>query len=58
MTQTGGLTILLAWAIFGVLLAVLAYFLLRHKPDPMQDQEHPEAGTWPAVRPPAGRDGS
>jgi hypothetical protein len=34
MTQTGGLTVLLAWAIFGALLAVLAYLLLRHEKDP------------------------
>lgn len=37
MTQTGGLVILLAWTIFGGLLAVLAFLLLRHKKDPLQD---------------------
>lgn len=34
MTQTGGLTVLLAWAIFGAILAVLAYLLLRHEKTP------------------------
>jgi hypothetical protein len=37
MTQTGGLTVLFAWAIFGALLAVLAYLLLRHEKDPLED---------------------
>ena len=37
MTQTGGLVILLAWVLFGAILAVLAYFLLRHQTDPLQE---------------------
>jgi hypothetical protein len=56
MTQTGGLTILLAaWAIFGALLAVLVYFMLRHKPDPLLDQDRPVSGIWPSDGPPGGR---
>jgi hypothetical protein len=48
MTQTGGLVILLAWAIFGILLAILAYVLLRAEKDPLQDLstvtvDHPDA---------------
>jgi hypothetical protein len=58
MTQTGGLVILLAWAIFGALLAVLAYFLLRDERDPLHDQERPEPGTWPSDPPPPGRENS
>jgi hypothetical protein len=41
MTQTGGLVILYAWLIFGGLLAVLAYLLLRHEQDPLQDLKRP-----------------
>jgi hypothetical protein len=37
MTQTGGLVILFAWLIFAGLLAILAYLLLRHEQDPLQD---------------------
>ena len=37
MTETGGLVILLAWTIFGGLLGALAFLLLRHKKDPLQD---------------------
>jgi hypothetical protein len=37
MTQTGGLVILYAWLIFAGILAVLAYLLLRHEQDPLQD---------------------
>jgi hypothetical protein len=59
MTQTGGLTVLLAWAIFGALLAVLAYLLLRHGKDPLQDLAAPTAdqpqpppgGTFPPGSP-------
>jgi hypothetical protein len=43
MTQTGGLTILFAWAIFAALLAVLAYLLLRHGKDPLEDAAAPTA---------------
>jgi hypothetical protein len=48
MTQTGGLVILLAWVIFGILLAILAYVLLRAEKDPLQDLsavtvDHPDA---------------
>ena len=54
MTQTGGLTVLCAWLIFAGLLAVLAYLLLRHEQDPLQDLHRPGAddgasgGTKPA----------
>jgi hypothetical protein len=41
MTQTGGLVILYAWAIFAGLLTVLAYLLLRHEQDPLQDLNRP-----------------
>jgi hypothetical protein len=37
MTQTGGLAVLLAWVLFGALLAVLGYFLLRPMTDPRQE---------------------
>lgn len=37
MTQTGGLIILYAWILFGAILAILAYLLLRHEKDPLQD---------------------
>jgi hypothetical protein len=43
MTQTGGLDILLAWAIFGALLAALAFLLLRHEKDPLDDVTTPTA---------------
>jgi hypothetical protein len=42
MTQTGGLVILYAWLIFAGLLAVLAYLLLRHEQDPLQDLNRPD----------------
>ena len=42
MTQTGGLTVLCAWLIFAALLAVLAYLLLRHEQDPLQDLTRPD----------------
>jgi hypothetical protein len=59
MTQTGGLTVLLAWAIFGAILAVLAYLLLRREKDPLQDlaaptadqPEPPPGGTFPPDSP-------
>ena len=41
MTQTGGLVILYAWLIFAGLLATLAYLLLRHEQDPLQDLSRP-----------------
>jgi hypothetical protein len=41
MTQTGGLVILYAWLIFAGLIAVLAYLLLRHEQDPLQDLSRP-----------------
>jgi hypothetical protein len=37
VTQTGGLIILYAWILFGAILAILAYLLLRHEKDPLQD---------------------
>jgi hypothetical protein len=59
VTQTGGLVVLLAWIIFGVILAVLAYLLLRHEKDPLQDAgaptvDHPEpqpTGNSPDAQP-------
>jgi hypothetical protein len=41
MTQTGGLVVLYAWLIFGGLLSILAYLLLRHEQDPLQDLTRP-----------------
>ena len=41
MTQTGGLTVLFAWLIFAGLLTILAYLLLRHEQDPLQDLTRP-----------------
>jgi hypothetical protein len=41
MTQTGGLTVLFAWLIFAGLLTILAYLLLRHEQDPLDDQDRP-----------------
>lgn len=41
MTQTGGLVILYAWLIFAGLLTTLAYLLLRHEQDPLQDLSRP-----------------
>jgi hypothetical protein len=41
MTQTGGLVILYAWAIFAGLLTILACLLLRHEQDPLQDLTRP-----------------
>ena len=41
MTQTGGLTVLFAWLIFAGLLAILAYLLLRHEQDPLEDLDRP-----------------
>lgn len=52
MTQTGGLAVLLAWILFGALLAVLAYFLLRHERDPLQEIA---TSTIDEVAPPGGR---
>jgi hypothetical protein len=43
VTQTGGLVILLAWTLFGAILAILAYLLLRHEKDPLQDVMTPTA---------------
>jgi hypothetical protein len=53
MTQTGGLTVLFAWLIFAGLLTVLAYLLLRHEQDPLQDltrtgPDHDDA--WPGTK--------
>ena len=54
MTQTGGLVILYAWAIFAGLLAVLGYLLLRHEQDPLQDLNRPGTdGDVPADTKPA-----
>jgi hypothetical protein len=54
MTQTGGLTVLFAWLIFAGLLAILAYLLLRHEQDPLQDLTRPGTdGDVPADTKPA-----
>jgi hypothetical protein len=53
MTQTGGLVILYAWLIFAGLLAVLAYLLLRHEQDPLQDLARPspdDDDAWPGTK--------
>jgi hypothetical protein len=50
MTQTGGLVILLAWAIFGAILAVLAFLLLRPAKDPFEDISAPTADQPAAPR--------
>ena len=51
MTQTGGLVILYAWLIFAGLLAVLAYLLLRHEQDPLQDLNRPGQDHQDETRP-------
>jgi hypothetical protein len=54
MTQTGGLTVLFAWLIFAGLLTILAYLLLRHEQDPLQDLTRPGTdGNVPADTKPA-----
>ena len=53
MTQTGGLVILYAWLIFAGLLAILAYLLLRHEQDPLQDLTRPGDGDVPGGTKPA-----
>jgi hypothetical protein len=53
MTQTGGLVILYAWLIFAGLLAILAYLLLRHEQDPLQDLTRPspdDDDAWPGPK--------
>lgn len=37
MTQVGGLDVLLAWAMFVLLLVVLAWFVLRRHVDPIDE---------------------
>jgi hypothetical protein len=37
MTQVGGLDVLLAWAMFVVLLLVLGWFVLRQHADPIDE---------------------
>jgi hypothetical protein len=41
VTQTGGLVVLLAWIIFGAILALLAFFLLRPAKDPLDEVSAP-----------------
>jgi hypothetical protein len=53
MTQTGGLIILLAWAIFGAILAVLVFILLRPAKDPLEDISAPTADQPAAGQPTA-----
>ncbi|NHN54648.1 hypothetical protein G9U51_02485 [Calidifontibacter sp. DB0510] len=36
MTQTGGLVVLAAWVMFGVLVTLLAWTVLRHHDDPVR----------------------
>jgi hypothetical protein len=65
VTQTGGLVILLAWTLFGAILAALAYVLLRSEKDPLQDlsaptvdqPDAPPGSTFPAERPDIAADG-
>ena len=45
MTDVGGLDVLFAWTMFGALLAVLAYLLLRHRPEPVDAVEQAERET-------------
>jgi hypothetical protein len=40
VTETGGFVVLFAWLLFGALLALLAYFLLRGTRDPLSDAKH------------------
>jgi uncharacterized membrane protein YedE/YeeE len=59
MTQTGGLDILLAWTLFAAILGMLAYFLLRHRKDPLQEiatptADDPEGGDGTACEPATG----
>ena len=55
MIQTGGLNIVLAWVLFGVLMAVLAWLLLRSGQDDAlssisrPDRDAAEPGTAPAA---------
>jgi hypothetical protein len=35
VTDVGGLDVLFAWSIFGALLAVLGFLVLRHRPGPV-----------------------
>jgi hypothetical protein len=37
VTEVGGLDLLLGWALFGALLAVLGYLLLRRPSDPRRE---------------------
>ena len=48
MTQTGGLVVLYAWLIFAGLLTILAWLLLRHEQDPLQDLNRPGPDELPA----------
>jgi hypothetical protein len=54
VTQTGGLDVLLAWALFSAILAVLGYFLLRDRKDPMDEITAATADEW---EPPGGDTG-
>lgn len=49
MTQTGGIDILIAWCTFGVLVALLAWFILRHHADPRAEiyRKDPYDGVLP-----------
>jgi hypothetical protein len=42
MTQNGGLDILFAWCMFGILVLVLAWLVLRRHDDPRQEISRPE----------------
>ena len=36
MTQNGGIDVLIAWCIFGVIVVVLLWFVLRRHADPVE----------------------
>lgn len=41
MTQTGGLTLLLAWVEFAFLVGVLLWFVVRSPADPVSESRRP-----------------
>lgn len=45
MTDNNGLDVLIAWSIFGVFLIVLAAFVLRGHPDPIDEANRRTDGT-------------
>ena len=45
MTQTGGIDVLIAWLLFGGLLGLLGYYLLRRPTDVMTEAQRSTADT-------------